>query len=432
MASVFPRWSNAGDVTVHRRDALVVAMIGGFLSLAGCAGDASSSGSTLDSAGIPIVESPEPALDSARGWQVASLPRLSIGVESGAEHYQFSRIGGVARLRDGRIVVGDGGSSQLRLFDSTGAFLAAHGRKGQGPGEFGEFSTLRIWRAPNGELLVNDSGNDRINVFDSAGRYLRAVKLGAAPTSPRVFLTDVFADGTLLASAPEGGGRLNGDVVGPLAAMRFSHLRYSPAGEYLGTIVDAIDRPRYVNEFQGSRHFPFIPLTPAPQLVARDSSVLLYRGPGAEIEQWAARGRREATIRWRPGEPRAVTDVWDRYVEESLDRMQPGQRAQYQHFYRQTLPLPTIVPSSEALLVDAERHLWVRRYRLPWETTQRWDVFSPDGRWVATIATPDRLNVAQVGSDFILGTHRDSLDVERVRLHGLTRSSASADGRSPD
>ena len=396
-----------------------------LIGLSACGGDRAPSGREYDSANVRVIEATSPMLADTGSWRVRAAPRVSIGVETGDDHYQFSRVGGIARLRDGRIVVGDGGSSQLRLFDSTGVFIAAHGTKGQGPGEFGEFSNLRIWRAPNGELLVNDSGNDRINIFDSSGTYQRAVKLGESPIGPRVFLNDVFADGTLLASAPEGGGRLNAEVVGPLAPMRFAYLRYSPAGEYLGTIVEVVDRQRYVNEFGTIRHFPYIPLTGEPKVVARGRTVLVYRGGAAEIEQWSERGVREATIRWRGAEPRSVESVWDRYVQESLDRMQGQQREQYQHYYRQPLPLPETVPAAEALLVDADDHLWIRRYRLPWETVQQWDIFSPDGWWLTTLETPDRLTVSQVGSDFVLGTHRDSLGVERVRLHELTRGSSS-------
>ena len=405
----------------QRRTSFVLAVV--TLLASGCAGD-SPWAESRDSAGIRVVESSTVDPDAGK-WSVAITPRLSIGVEEGAEHYQFSRIGGVARLTDGRIVVGDGGSHQLRLYDSTGVFVAAQGRLGQGPGEFGEFSSLRIWRAPNGELLVNDSGNDRINVFASDGSYLRTVRLAAAPNGPRVFLVDVFADGTWLTSAPDGGGRLNADVVGPLAPMQFAYLRYSPTGEYMGRILGVADRPRYVNEYAGRRHFPYIPLTLSPQFAVRDSSVFVYHGPDAEVEEWTAGGSQRAVIRWQPGEPRTVAGVWDRYVTASLDRMQGEQRAQYQHFYQQTLPLPSLVPAAEALLVDAEGDLWVRRYRLPWETAQRWDILAPGGKWVGSIETPDRVSVSQVGRDFILGTHRDSLDVERVQLHALTRGVAA-------
>ena len=212
-----------------------------------------------------------------RGWSISRAPLLSIGSENGPQTSQFSRIGGAVRLADGRIVVGNGASAQLRFFDSTGAFLMAKGRRGQGPEEFGEISSLRIWLTPGGELLVNDSGNDRLNVFDQSP-LLRTLKLAPAPAGPRVFLVNVFSDGTLLASAQAGGGRLNAEVVGPLAPITFSYLRYSPTGEFQRELLSAAERPRYVNEYGTTRHFPYIPATAAPVLAAHDETVVVYGG----------------------------------------------------------------------------------------------------------------------------------------------------------
>ena len=90
-------------------------------------------------------------------------------------------------------------------------------------------------------------------------------------------------------------------------------------------------------------------------------------------------------------------------------------------------------PHYAALLVDELGYLWVRQYR--WRTDNHWTgsgslmtsgpgdwwVFEPDGRWLGTVRMPEGLDLSQVGEDFILGTHRDELGVERVRLYGLTR-----------
>ena len=408
---------------------LAILTVVGPLVGTGCTGDRSSAATVTSRDGIRIVESKATDADTTNGWVISPKPVLSIGVEDGAEQYQFSRVGGVVRLDDGRIAVGDGGSSQLRLYDSSGTFISATGRGGQGPGEFARFSSPRIWRASGGELLINDSGNGRINVFGSGGVYRRAIKLAAAPTGPRVFLMDVFADGSLLAMAPEGGGRLDASVVGPLPPMKFAYLRYAPNGEYGGHILDATDRPRYVHAFGTIRHFPYIPLMQEPTLVARDTAVIVYRGPGAEVEEWTAGGRQIATLRWHAGPPRTVASIWDRFVSEDLASMEGEERAQYTHFYAEPLKLPTIVPAADALLADAEGYIWARRYRLPWEKAQRWDVLAPEGQWRTVIGTPDRLNVTQIGRDFILGTHRDSLGVERVQMFTLTRGRSSEGSR---
>jgi hypothetical protein len=403
------------------RTALLVLMLTLPPVVGGCAGTERGTVIRRDSAGVGIVESPTAQWGPSDGWTIADTPRVSIGVEDGAESYQLSRVGGVARLDDGGIAVGDGGSSQLRFYDSNGAFVQSRGRRGQGPEEFAEFSSLRIWRAPNGDLLVNDSGNGRINVFDASGSFIRTIRLAQPPNGSRAFLFDVFADGSLFAAAPVGDGGLRSEVAGPHPRVDFDYLRYSADGTSPTVITRVVERPRYVNKVGTITHFPYIPLTPAPQFAVRGASTLVYRGPHAEIEELGSSGAPIGIIRWEPGEARRVADIWDRYVRESLDGMEESQRTRYEHFYRQDLALPELVPSSDAMLVDATGTLWVRRYRLPWETAQRWDILTSEGEWLGTLATPDRVTIAQVGRDFVLGTHRDSLGVERVQLFDLTR-----------
>jgi hypothetical protein len=71
--------------------------------------------------------------------------------------------------------------------------------------------------------------------------------------------------------------------------------------------------------------------------------------------------------------------------------------------------------------VDSEEHIWLERYRLPWEADSRWEVVASDGRWLGDVVAPARLRILQIGRDFVLGRQVDSLGVERVRLHALRR-----------
>lgn len=57
----------------------------------------------------------------------------------------------------------------------------------------------------------------------------------------------------------------------------------------------------------------------------------------------------------------------------------------------------------------------------PGTTGRAWIVFDPEGRLLATVELPEDLVVRQIGRDWVLGTWRDALDVEHVRVHGLER-----------
>lgn len=58
-------------------------------------------------------------------WRVGDEPVVSVGSVSGDGASQFSGVTGAVRDPTGRIHVGDVGSSQVRVFDSTGRFVHA-------------------------------------------------------------------------------------------------------------------------------------------------------------------------------------------------------------------------------------------------------------------------------------------------------------------
>ncbi|HEV8613608.1 MAG TPA: 6-bladed beta-propeller [Gemmatimonadales bacterium] len=78
-----------------------------------------------------------------------------------------------ARILDGRLIIANSGSSELRAFDTTGAYLGALGRKGQGPGEF--TGTIYLFPAPGDSLYTFDGGNLRWSLHSATGQYARVL-----------------------------------------------------------------------------------------------------------------------------------------------------------------------------------------------------------------------------------------------------------------
>ncbi|MBT8397482.1 MAG: hypothetical protein KJN92_10970, partial [Gemmatimonadetes bacterium] len=114
------------------------------------------------SSGIPGDGEPE-------DWALSEPPLLEIGVQEAEDPYQLHRVRGSALLADGRIVVLNGGSQELRFFDSGGRFLFSAGGRGEGPGEFRSPAGLR--RAADGGVQVWDQNLMRVSSFDADGTF---------------------------------------------------------------------------------------------------------------------------------------------------------------------------------------------------------------------------------------------------------------------
>ena len=124
--------------------------------------------------GLAACRSADPP-PAAPSWAIDSVPQLAIGVAEGDTLLEFDRANSALQLADGRVVVANTGTNQVRFFDSTGAFVSAVGRRGQGPGEYS--GALTLYRADADSLIVYDGGNQRFSVVDSAGRFARVLKV---------------------------------------------------------------------------------------------------------------------------------------------------------------------------------------------------------------------------------------------------------------
>ena len=130
-----------------------------------------------DSAGITIVENTRPTWSAAQVLRLASSPALVIGTRAEAP-YELSRVAGTVQLTDGRIVIADGASLELRFFDATGTFIRSVGRSGDGPGEFRRME--RLVRLP-GDTLAVVSSFATISYFASDGAFIHREVAAAMP-----------------------------------------------------------------------------------------------------------------------------------------------------------------------------------------------------------------------------------------------------------
>ena len=100
----------------------------------------------------------------------------------------------VAVAANGEIIVSDGhgGDTNARIvkFTSDGKFIAAWGKRGSGPGEFGVNHSLAIDSA--GRIYVADRGNSRVEIFDPNGAYIGEWKQFGRPSGLFIDKNDIL------------------------------------------------------------------------------------------------------------------------------------------------------------------------------------------------------------------------------------------------
>ncbi len=142
------------------------------ISAGACARDRASgwSGSvdTLPGGTVVVHNTGAGVWDSASTWRI--VEDLRIGSAEGAGPTSFNQIAALTVDPAGRIYVLERQAQEIRVFDSTGAFVRTIGRKGSGPAEFQEAIGM-AWGG-RGLLWVVDQRNARYSVFDTAGRLV--------------------------------------------------------------------------------------------------------------------------------------------------------------------------------------------------------------------------------------------------------------------
>jgi len=370
----------------------------------------------VDSAGVTVVESAEPAWADGEAWTLTQDPTLSIGAVDGPEEYILYRTVSPIRLDDGRILFSDAGAQRLRFYDEQGVFLGSSGADGEGPGEFR--SPGFIWRLGADSVAVMDFRLLRTSVFDLDGNFGRIIQLEGGPPG-LAYPAGMFGDGTFLAQVSiEDDGVYEGETAGTFRD-QIQYRRFDRDGQFVDTLVilpgSELYRGAHADGSGGFTTNPHHGLS--AHTIVGPSSWFYGSSETFEIQEWSQGGDLSKVIRLARGTramPQDVVTEW----EERLLEMNSRSRALWG-----AIPLPDRLPAYEQLLLDRAGNLWVAEY-LVLEETPTWQVFAPDGRWLGTVATPADGRIMDIGEDYVLGVWRDEMGVETVRMYGLVKPAA--------
>ncbi len=396
------------------------------LTLGACATDESRPDSPLvrDSAGVQIVENAAPRWPEGEGWRLSDRPILEIGVLEGDPEYQLYRVSGAVRLDDGRIVVANSGTSELRFYDPSGAFLISAGREGEGPGEFR--GLWQIQEMVGDSLLTYDFRNRRISIFTADGRFARSFtpqSLVGSLAFPDYVAA--FADGTIMLG-----------LESPSAEEIRSGVQRRPITYVLcdagGALIDTLGQfagtewyTRSEGEGEAARILMGTQIFGrSPEAAIRGDGFYYGSGDAYEIHYYGVDGVLSRVIRLDQPNLAVTTDDIERYKEWRLERARSDEDRVITERLLAHMPFPETMPAYDEFMVDSEGNLWVDEYRRLGDDQPRWKVFDPQGALLGVVETPMRFNIFQIGPDFVLGRWVDDLDVEYVQLYALRKQPA--------
>ncbi|HEX9936929.1 MAG TPA: hypothetical protein VGB15_07395 [Longimicrobium sp.] len=373
-----------------------------------------------DSAGVRIVEH-RGSTATVPAWRVEPAPMVDLGGAGGGNGPALYRVAEVLRLDDGRIVVANGGSSALEIFGANGAHLRSVGRAGDGPGEFRSLSW--VGRVAGDTLAAWDSGLGRLSLFTPAGDYVRSVSargplrmypqavgvlagggvvlalhkpaLGMSRTTDvhvqrdTVTYAALSANGEMrdLASVPGTEMLVSGDPAGGLMVMPLPFGRQSAAA-VAGDRVYVTDGERYQ--------------VAAYDAVGRLRGILRSDRPRVPVTREAVEGYRRSLVTLGAEGNAAL----QRQQAELLDKA----------------PLPSHMPAITGLRTDPGGSLWAESPVSGGDQpASEWRVFSPEGPVIASVRLPERLDLRQVGRDWVLGIDLDADQAEHVKVYRLVK-----------
>jgi len=379
-----------------------------------------------DSAGLEIVYSRSPEMAGAEAWTVSPEPSLQIGAVEGESAYLFGNIWGASEASDGRIVVSEGQTYEIRVFAPDGRHLVTFGGRGDGPEEFR--GPPWITMAGLDTLVAWDPALFRLSWFGLSGGLIRQVALrdvmADLPISrfPNGRVWQLGPDGSLLSMGP---GRLGGGpglsrstrrvVLIEAEGRKTQDFGEVTAGQSL-TRPGSNGRPLNVGNPFGPAVWPALGPGPCPVALS---------GEGAWEVRWMDSGGQLCRIS-RADIPRiplsrdVIAQAGERAADGAAARGVPAGQLQAAF---DDLPFPDSIPAISGMVFDRMGNLWVGRRTADRGVVRNYDVLDDQGRWLASVSMPPEIDrVLEIGPEHLLALWRDGMDVPYVRVYRIRKS----------
>jgi len=378
-----------------------------------------------DSAGIPIVTNAGLWVADSTALQIDSTRMVTIGELKGDEPYLFGRVVGAVRQTNGRILVADAHTENIRVFGPDGLFMERIGRPGEGPGEYANLHGLQ--RLEGDSLLAIDWESIRRNILSPEGDWVRSQILRSLPVTRGIqsSAAAIFGDGTILAREA-----IRGCVFpAPEGIMCADTARFHRVNEELEEIAEFGIFPsgRRVTLRTGfPTNFGMGNLAwGQPYWFATGDRFYHVDGERFEVRVFRLDGELDRIV--RVDVPLVEADPED-FNQPTGGSQFEEYRGRIQAAYLES-EFPPHLPQVEDLRVDRVGRIWLREWIVHANQTDppRWFVFAPDGELLYSLRQP-LSRIHEIGEDYILGSSFDALGVERIQLLPLIGPGAGGPG----
>ena len=386
----------------------------------------------VDSAGVTIVRNQKPMWSDADAWSVPVQAQITIGVLDGSAEYQFYDVVAATRQSDGDIVVIDGGSREVRLYDGLGTFLAKWGEHGSGPGEFRQ--PVQISIAHGDTILVWDDALARVTRFDPAGNLvdMRTVDRGtiAKAIEPPMYPAAgrLLPDGDLLVRLTEKVTVKQASKSGKQGASdedraRSGALRVSADYARIDTLMFFGDAELVaVSAPWGEwRIAPPRAKTTVMAVQGSESRVCIGDQKEAEISCFGPDASR-TSIRWSPREVTLTQADITRWRDTTVADLAGKLSESEVLSLLDQVNVPAVRPPFSAIMLDAAGNLWVEQGPSSKSGMASTDylVFDRAGVFLGPVVLP-QIQVLDIGDDYVIGVFEDDLEVEYLQLFEIVK-----------
>lgn len=328
----------------------------------------------------------------------------------------FTQVFQFVVARDGRIFVFDEGSSRLFVYGTDGALQRAVGRKGAGPGEFGQNNGMAV--LPDGRLAFLDYQNARLSFFTAAGDTAGAWRVTSGFFTNDGLRSDTT--GALLLARPVT-APIDGEILG-----RMGLVRLGEGGAARDSIVPTdlpVARVSYVAEMQGGRSQYSAPHSGRLHWAWHPHGWFAVASGDRYVVELATPGRARRIVRDAPAVPVPEAERTD-----AQERITANLRRNDPNWTFRGPPIPATKAPVVGLRATRDGRLWVRVATpseeipeaerdpalagrpnpLRFRDANEWEVFEADGRFRGRVRLPARASLMEADGDVVWLLDRDA------------------------